>query len=201
MASLCCKYTAKHVNNIGITLTFNSRCKDEITMVPINIPEDGRRSTITLVSRSESVRCTTPAPDVVVDCDDAWNPNSATPRVQRPEHWLDHDKLRNTRLKLYVLESPDVVLEFKGVFGDEAKVRDGRDTKMVPLDNLYALRPIAKGDLVTAQTGSMVGVALKVREYCSDECVVRKPGQVLRKYDTDPVIPTTELIQIFPYIR
>lgn len=172
-------------------------------MVPIKIPEDGRRSAISLASRSASVRSITPVPDVVdeIDCDDAWNPNSATPRVQRPVHWLDHDKLQNTRLKLYVSETPNVVLEFKGVFGNEAKVRDGRDIKMVPLDNLYALHPVEKGDLVTAQTGSMVGVALKVREYRSDECVVRKPGQVLRKYDTDPILPTTDLVQIFPYIR
>ena len=186
-----------------ITLTVSIRSKDEISMIPIKMQADGRRNTIPLAPGPANVRSTTPVPEAVdaIECDDAWNPNSATPRVQRPVHWLDCDELQNTRLQLYVSERPDDILEFKGVFGDEVKVRDGRVTKMLPLDDLHGVPPMAKGDLVTARTGSMVGVALKVREYKSETCVVRQPGKVLRKHETDPIIPTVDLIAIYPYIK
>jgi len=178
-------------------------------MIPIRKPDNGRCNTIPLASGSSIVqsttpiRSTTPIPDAVDSsgCDDAWNPNSATPRVQRPVHWLEQDKLRSTRLKLYVLQKPNDVLEFKGVLGDNAQVRDRRETKIVPLDDLYPIHPTAKGDLVTTVAGPMTGVALKVRDYGPERCVVRQPGKVLKKHETDPIIPTEELIQIFPYIR
>jgi len=178
-------------------------------MIPMRKPENGRCNTIPLASGSSIVqsrtpiRSTTPIPNAVdaSECDDAWNPNSATPRVQRPVHWLDQDKLQSTRLKLCVLQKPNDVIEFKGVFGDNAQVRDRRETKMVPLDDLCPVRPTAKGDLVTTIAGPMTGVALKVREYRPEGCVVRQPGKVLKKLETDPVIPTAELVQIFPYIR
>jgi len=102
---------------------------------------------------------------------------------------------------LYVLERPSNVLEFKGVHGDNAKVRDGHKTKLVPLEDLFGVRPTAKGDLVTVVTGSLIGMALKVRKYRSEECVVRQPGKVLRKHETDSVILTSDLVQIFPYFK
>jgi len=133
--------------------------------------------------------------------DDAWNPNSATPRAQCPIHWLNHTKLQNTRLKLFVLDKRSEILEFKGVHGDRAEVREGRRTKFVSLEELFGVRPTAKGELVTATTGSLTGIALKVREYRSEECVVRQPGKVLRKHETDPTLPNSVLVQIFPYIK
>lgn len=178
-------------------------------MIPIRKPDNGIYNTIPLASglsivqSTTPIRSTTPIPNAVDSskCDDAWNPNSATPRVQRPVHWLDQDKIQSTRLKLYVSQKPNDVLEFKGVFGDNAQVRDRRETKMVPLDDLYPVRPTANGDLVTTIAGPMAGVALKVREYRPEGCVVRQPGKVLKKHETDPIIPTAELVQIFPYIR
>jgi hypothetical protein len=185
---------------------FGIRSKDESGVFPINVP--GRRNIplafgSALASKSANFGGATPIPEAVVatGIDDAWNPNSATPRAQCPIHWLNHERLQNTRLQLFVLERPNEVLEFKGVHGDDAKVRDGRQTKHIAVDKLFGVRPTAKGDLVTATTGSLIGVALKVREYHSEECVVRQPGKVLRKHEKDPVIANSDLVQIFPYIK
>jgi hypothetical protein len=178
-------------------------------MSPINNPEEGRQNIIPLASGSAlpsgsaNIGGATPIPEATneLSSDDAWNPNSATPKAQRPIHWLDHEKLQNTRLKLFVLDKPSEILEFKGVHGDQAEVREGRRTKFVSLDDLFGVRPTAKGELVTATTGSLTGIALKVREYRSEECVVRQPGKVLRKHETDPTIPISVLVQIFPYLK
>lgn len=149
----------------------------------------------------------------------AWNPNAPTPQMEprRPDntdawklidfspfsersfHWLENDNLKNTRMKLVVHERSNDILEFKEVIGNEVKVRDGRRTTLVPIETVRAVRPKEVGDLVTPLTGPMAGMALKVRSFEMDDCVVRRPGTVLRKNETDPRFPTACLIQIFPY--
>lgn len=150
---------------------------------------------------------------------DAWNPNATTPRIERPRpedcdvwnpidlarhversvHWLENDSLKNTRMKIFVDERPNNILEFKEVVGNKVKVRDGRLTTHVPINAVRAVRPKEEGDLVTPLTGPQAGVALKIRRVQGDDCVVRRPGTVLRKNETDPSFPIACLIQIFPY--
>jgi len=102
-------------------------------------------------------------------------------------------------MKLFVEETPNNILEFKEVEGNDIKVRDGRWTKLVPLENIRAVPPKDIGDLITPLMGSMIGVAMKVKKFQGDSCVVRQPGKVLRKNETDPSFPIACLIQIFPY--
>ena len=161
----------------------------------------------TAQSSTLTVRCSTPMPEDhdTIDKDDAWNPNSAAPRsdqaaqLERPKHWLEHDKFKNTRIQLFLRDRPGNILEFKGVVGDQAKIRDMLQFKQVPLEDLFAVRPTAVGDLVTPLTGPMTGVALKIKEFRDESCVVFRPGRVLRKKETDPILPISSLVQIYPY--
>ncbi len=163
----------------------------------------------TAQSSTPTVRCSTPMPE---DCDtsdnnsdDVWNPNSAAPRsdqpaqIERPTHWLEHDKLKNTRVQLFLRDKPGHILEFKGVVGDQAKIRDMLQFKQVALEDLFAVAPSAVGDLVTPITGPMTGVALKIKEFRDEYCVVYRPGRVLRKKETDPILPISSLVRIYPY--
>jgi len=140
------------------------------------------------------------------DKDDAWNPNSAAQQsdqaiqLERPMHWLQHDKLKNTRMKLFLRDRPNDELEFKGVVGDQAKIRDMLRIIHLPLEDLFAVRPTAVGNLVTPLTGPMAGVALKIKEFQGEDCVVYRPGRVLRKREVDPILPISSLIQIYPYV-
>ena len=45
-------------------------------------------------------------------------------QLEHPRHWLQHDKLKNTRMKLFLRGSPNDELEFKGIVGDQSKIRD-----------------------------------------------------------------------------
>jgi hypothetical protein len=178
-------------------------------MVPINTYDGGKPQPVarTITSTSNVVRCPTPMPDNVPtdDNNEAWDPNAPTPipvsddRTERPIHWLENDSLKSTRMKLFVHERPNNILEFKEVVGNEVKVRDGRLMTHVPLDAVHAVRPKEVGELVTPLTGPMAGIALKVRKFQDDDCVVRRPGTVLRKNETDPTFPIACLIHIFPY--
>lgn len=158
-------------------------------------------------SSTSTVRCSTPMPEDhdATDEDDTWNPNSAGPRgdqaaqFEQPKHWLEHDKLKNTRIQLFLRDRPGHILEFKGVIGDQAKIRDMLQFKQHPLEDLFPVRPSAVGDLVTPSTGPMTGVALKVKEFRDEDCVVYRPGRVLRKKETDPIVPISNLVQIYPY--
>jgi hypothetical protein len=107
-----------------LTLMFGIRFKDESGVFLINVPS--RRNIplafeSALASESTNFGGATPIPEAVIatGIDNTWNPNSATLRAQRPIHWLDHERLQNTRLQLFILERPNEVLEFKGVHGDD----------------------------------------------------------------------------------
>jgi hypothetical protein len=167
---------------------------------------------------SSPERCPTPLPDVsdTTEVDDAWNPDSRTPlpfrvdscdssaetpRIERPVHWLENDKLKNTRIKLFIMDHPENVLEFKAVVNDDVKVRDGFQTKNIPIGDIFPVRPAEIGNLVTLITGPTAGVALKVRKIEGKLCTVRRPGKVLKKRETDPSYLTDELVQIYPYTK
>jgi hypothetical protein len=183
-------------------------------MTPFNNYKENKQSSIPITSTSSVfqvattstpsfIRCSTPMPEdpISMDVDDAWNPDATFRRIERPVHWLEHEGLKNARMKLFVQHRFDNILEFKEVIGDEVRVRDGRWTKFVPLEDVRAIQPTEVGDLVTPLTGPMIGVALKVREIQGDHCVVRQPGKVLKKKETDPSYPIACLIQIFPYLK
>jgi len=187
-------------------------------MFPVNKQTAMKPLPVPTAPTSSVIRCATPMPETStsVDNDDAWNPNAVTPRIeirddsddwnlnsriQRPVHWLENDSLKTTRMKIFLEERCNDILEFKEVIGDEVKVRDGRWTKCVPLSDVRAVLPKEVGDLVTVLTGPMAGVALKVKSIQGHGCTVRRPGKVLRKNETDPSFPITCLIQIFPYSK
>lgn len=150
-----------------------------------------------------TIRCSTPMPEnsITIDDSDAWNPDAIAPQIERPIHWLEHDSLKHTRMKLFAEERPNDILEFKEVIGDDVKVRDGRYTRYIPLQDVRAVRPDEVGDLVTPLTGSTIGVAMKVRAIQEGVCIVRRPGKVLKKNEADPSFPIACLIQIFPYAK
>ena len=141
--------------------------------------------------------CATPMPDPTElgDLSPAWQPSA------RLVHWLENERLAGIRLKLFQKEDPSNVLEFKEVVGDDAKIRDGLKTKLIPLDDLHPVRPTDKGTLVTATSGTMCGVVLKVREYGQTSCTVGQPGKVLRKNESNPSIDLSELVEIYPPFR
>lgn len=167
------------------------------------IPSSSGVFQVATASTSSIVRCPTPMPEnpIAADVDDAWNPDATFQRVERLVHWLEHDDLKHARMKLFVQDRVDNILEYKEVVGDEVRVRDGRWTKLVPLEDVRAVQPTEVGDLVTPLTGPMIGVALKVRAIQADHCVVRRPGKVLKKKETDPIYLIACLIQIFPYFK
>lgn len=142
-----------------------------------------------------------PENPITIEDDDAWNPDATAPEIERGIHWLEDNSLKHTRMKLFTEERPNVILEFKQVINDDVKVRDGRDTKLVPLRDVRPVRPTEVGDLVTPLTGSMIGIAMKVRTFQDHVCTVRRPGKVLRKNEVDPSFPIACLIQIFPYAK
>ena len=142
-----------------------------------------------------------PENPITVDDSDAWNPDAIAPQIERPIHWLEDVSLKRTCMKLFTDERPNDILEFKEVIGDNVKVRDSRHTRYIPLQNVRAVRPNDMGDLVTPLTGSMIGVAMKVRSIQENICIVRRPGKVMKKNETDLSFPIACLIQIFPYAK
>jgi hypothetical protein len=141
--------------------------------------------------------CATPMPDPDEsgDLSPTWQPTS------RLVHWLEDERLAGMRLQLFQKDDPSNILEFKEVVGDDAKIQDGFETKLIPLDDLHPVRPTSKGQLVTATSGAMCGEVLKVREYGQTSCTVGRPGKVLRKKELNPSIDLSELVEIYPPFR
>ena len=188
---------------------YDHRVKQETFLAPIHTDNGGKPQLVarTITTTPTVLRSPTPMPDndPTDDVSEAWNPNAPNPisvscnSAERAIHWLENDCLKNTRMKIFVVDKPDNILEFKEVIGDEVKVRDGRLMTHVPLDAVRAIRPKEIGELVTPLTGPMAGVALKVRKFEDEYCVVRRPGTILKKNETDPTFPIACLIHIFPY--
>ena len=141
--------------------------------------------------------CATPMPDPTEsgDLSPAWQPSA------RLVHWLAEERLAGMRLKLFQKDNPSNILEFKEVVGDDAKIRDGFETKLIPLNDLHPVRPTDKVQLVTATSGAMCGAVLKVREYGETSCTVGQPGKVLRKKESNPSIDLSELVEMYPPFR
>ena len=187
------------------------RNEEENSMVLFKKDQGHSKQPLLIASTSSAVlgesegtlRCSTPMPEntITVDDSDAWNPDAIAPQIERSIHWLEHDSLKHTRMKLFAEEKPNDILEFKEVIGDDVKVRDGWYTRYIPLQDVRAVRPKDVGDLVTPLTGSTIGVAMKVRAIQEGVCIVRRPGKVLKKNEADPSFPIACLIQIFPYAK
>jgi len=141
--------------------------------------------------------CATPMPDPAEsgDLSPAWQPSA------RLVHWLEDERLAGMRLKLFQKDNPSNILEFKEVVGDDAKIRDGFETKLIPLNDLHPVRPTDKVQLVTATSGAMCGAVLKVREYGETSCTVGQPGKVLRKKESNSSIDLSELVEMYPPFR
>jgi hypothetical protein len=139
--------------------------------------------------------CATPMPSPAEwgDLSPTWQP--------RPMHWLEDANLAGIWLKLFQKDVPDTVLEFMGVEGDEARVRELIMTKLVPLVDLCPVRPSAKDQLVTTTSGEMRGLVLRVKVYAPPSCNVRQVGKVLRKNESDPSIDLEDLVEIYPPFR
>jgi len=136
-----------------------------------------------------------PDPAESGDLSPAWQPSA------RLIHWLEDEHLTGIQLKLFQKDDLSNVLEFKEVVGDDAKIRDSFETKLIPLDELHPVRPTDKAQLVTATSGTMCGEFLKVREYGQTSCTVGRPGKVLCKKESNPSINLSELVQIYPPFR
>lgn len=136
-----------------------------------------------------------PEPDESGDLSPTWQPSS------RLVHWLEDEHLTGIRLKLFQKDDPHKVLEFVEVVGHNAKVRYLFETNLIPLDDLHPVRPTAKNQLVTATSGTMHGVVLKVKLYGPTSCTVRQPGKVLRKKEVDPSVDLSDLVEIYPTFR
>lgn len=136
-----------------------------------------------------------PTPDEWAGLSPAWQP------VSRPMHWLESPNLAGIRFKLFQKDDPRTVLEFVGVEGDEARVRELIMTKLVPLVDVCPVRPTAKDQLVTTTSGAMCGLVLKVKVYSPPSCTVHQVGKTLRKNESDPSIDLEDLIEIYPPFR
>jgi len=141
--------------------------------------------------------CATPMPSPAEwgDLSPTWQP------LSRPVHWLEDADLAGIRFKLFRKDDPGNVLEFVGVEGNEARVREFIMTKLVPLVDLCPVRPTAKDQLVTTTSGAMRGLILKVRVYSPPSCTVRQVGKVLRKHESDPSVNLEDLVEIYPPFR
>ncbi|KAJ3510153.1 hypothetical protein NLJ89_g4845 [Agrocybe chaxingu] len=124
----------------------------------------------------------------------AWDPASCT--LTRLTHWLDQESVVGKRLKL--LEDAGKVLEFIAVEGDNARVRDGMQQRLVALGSLKPLHPSAVGDLVVVVSGSLQGNIYKVKEYSGATCNVQEPGTRVSKKKGNHTIVTENLVQVFP---
>jgi len=164
---------------------------------PIDGPQTRQVPSDVIVSPPLPEICATPMPSPTEwgDLSPTWQP------LSRPKHWLEDANLAGIRFKLFQKDVPDTVLEFVGVEGDEARVREFVTTKLIPLDDLCPVRPTAKDQLVTTTSGEMRGLVLKVKKYAPPSCNVRQVGKVLRKNESDPSIDLEDLIEIYPSFR
>ena len=85
---------------------------------PIDGPKTRQVPSDVIVSPPLPEICATPMPSPT-----EWGNLSPTWRP-RPMHWIEDANLTGIRFKLFQKDVPDTVLEFVGVEGDEARVRE-----------------------------------------------------------------------------
>ena len=134
-----------------------------------------------------------PSPAEWGDLSPTWQP--------QPMYWLEDANLTGIRFRLFQKDVLDIVLEFVGVEGDEARVRELIMTKLIPLVDLCPVQPSVKDQLVTTTSGEMRGLVLKVKVYAPPSCNVRQVGKVLHKNESDPSIDLEDLVEIYPPFR
>ena len=113
---------------------------------------------------------------------DAWDACAPDPDLS-PDGpiWLSDPVFGCIRVKLRYRENPlPTYLEFLGMENGLAKVRDGMQTKSVPLSSLQALPPTWKNDIVTSfSLGETYGKLYKIRDFDSGCCILRVSGKKL----------------------
>jgi len=84
-----------------------------------------------------------------------------------------------------------------------ARVREGRQHKLVPLTSLVPVVPTCKDDIVTSfgTNHDTHGKLFKVREYHSDSCVLRGFGQKTGRGEKNFTEFTCNLAEVFPPLR
>jgi hypothetical protein len=84
--------------------------------------------------------------------------------------------------------------------GHLAKVKDGMQPRLVPLDSLAPVRPLYAQDLVTSVgTGKETfGKLFKIRIYGQDRCTLRGFRQKTGRGEKNFFEDTTNLVEVFP---
>jgi hypothetical protein len=141
---------------------------------------------------------------------DCWDPDAApepadsNPADEPMPTWLQHEAFGNIRVKLRYRNQPSMpCLEFCGMEGTLAKVREARRHQLVPLSSLLAANPTGINDLVTNfdTSSETFGKLFKVREYDEDKCVLRGFRQKTGKGEKNYFEFTRNLAEVFPPLK
>lgn len=135
---------------------------------------------------------------------DSWDACAPDPDLS-PDGpiWLSDPVFSCIRVKLRYRANPlPTYLEFLGMENGLAKVRDGMQTKSVPLSSLQALPPTWKNDIVTSfSLGETCGKLYKIRDFDTGYCVLRGFGQRTGRNEKNFRVITRELAQVFPPVK
>ena len=135
---------------------------------------------------------------------DAWDACALDPDLS-PDGpiWLSDPVFDCIRVKLCYRKNPlPMYLEFLGMENGLAKIRDGMQTKSVPLSSLQALPPTWKNDIIISfSSGETYGKLYKIRDFDTGHCVLRGFGQRTGRNEKNFLIITRELAQVFPPVN
>ncbi|PPQ82470.1 hypothetical protein CVT24_002386, partial [Panaeolus cyanescens] len=112
--------------------------------------------------------------------------------------WLVDDCFAQ-RIKLAFFHDPNHIVELvgRGTAPGLVKVRDRMRYIELPIDQVNALPPKDKNDIVVVLRGEMTGKIFKVVGVDGLETQVKRAGYVLRKGEVNPVFSTDQLAQAF----
>lgn len=140
---------------------------------------------------------------------DCWDPHDPGPLIaqvtdiEQPT-WLHDVPFQRIRVKLRYRGNPSPhCLEFCGMDGQLAKVREGKQHKLVPLSSLLPVAPAWKDDIVTSfsTNNDLYGKLFKIREYHADVCVLRGFGQRTGRGEKNFTESTHYLAEVFPPLK
>jgi hypothetical protein len=182
-------------------------------------PQNRRQNTLVAIASSEVrqlpkvIAATVPVPvastpmpteEEISHNADAWDACAPDPDLS-PDGpiWLSDPVFGRIRVKLRYRENPlPSYLEFLGMENGLVKVREGMQTKSVPLSSLQALPPTWKNDIVTSfSLGETYGKLYKIRDFDSNCCVLRGFGQKTGRNEKNFLVITHELAQVFPPLK
>jgi hypothetical protein len=153
----------------------------------------------------------TPRPEIEEQTNEGncWDPNATLPDPLPggPPTWLHDKAFQKLRVKLHYRNQTTTFtpcLEFCGMEGHLAKVKDGMQHRLVPLDNLVPMRPSHAQDLVTSfYTGNdtTFGKLFKIRKYDKEFCTLRGFGEKTGRAEKSFSEETIFLVEVFPPLR